>query len=59
MHQSIHVHNKVPGEGTNLGSMGSLEQSLVCYFMKRNRKNTKQTEPNKNPLANQHLQTKE
>lgn len=30
MHHSIHAHNKLPGEATNLGSMGSLEQSLVC-----------------------------
>lgn len=30
MHQSIHARNKLPGEGTKLGSMGSLEQTLVC-----------------------------
>lgn len=30
MHQSIHAHKKLPGEGTKLGSMGSPEQTLVC-----------------------------
>lgn len=42
MHQSVCAHSKFPGEGKNLGSMGSLDQNLTrAYFMEKIRNKMK------------------